>query len=63
MWPKFGNSRISMRDIIITSISQGFDQKKYFFERWSWFNFNNLGLALGAALKYYVSVVKRLNYH
>ena len=27
MWPKFGNSSISMREVIITSILQGFDQK------------------------------------
>ena len=26
MWPKFGNSRTSMREIIITSTLQGFDQ-------------------------------------
>ena len=31
MWPKFGNSNISMREVIITSILQGFDQKKQFF--------------------------------
>ena len=31
MWPKFGNSSISMREVIITSILQGFDQKKRFF--------------------------------
>ena len=27
MWPKFGNSSISMREAIITSILKGFDQK------------------------------------
>ena len=31
MWPKFGNSSISVREVIITSILQGFDQKKHFF--------------------------------
>ena len=31
MWPKFGNSSISMREVIIRSILQGFDQKKQFF--------------------------------
>ena len=31
MWPKFGNSRISMRRIIIISILQGFDQKSHIF--------------------------------
>ena len=31
MWPKFGNSSISMREVIIISILKGFDQKKQFF--------------------------------
>ena len=31
-----------------------------FFEGWSWFKFNNLGLALGASLKFYTSVAKGL---
>ena len=31
MWQKFGNSSISMREVIITSILQGFDQKNHFF--------------------------------
>ena len=31
MWPKFGNSSISMREFIITSILWGFDQKNHFF--------------------------------
>ena len=31
MSPKICNSRISMREVIITSILQGFDQEKYFF--------------------------------
>ena len=31
-----------------------------FFERWSWFKFNNLGLVLGMVLKFYTSVSKRL---
>ena len=30
MWPKFGNSSISTREVIITSISEAFDQKKHF---------------------------------
>ena len=32
MWPKFGNSSISVREVIITSILKGFDQKTLFFE-------------------------------
>ena len=31
MWPKFDNSIISMREVVITSIFWGFDQKKTFF--------------------------------
>ena len=31
MWPKFGNSSISVREVIITSILQGFDHKNHFF--------------------------------
>ena len=49
-----------MREVIIISILKGFDQKKHFFEGWSWFKFNNLGLALGMNLKFYSSVKKGL---
>ena len=31
IWPKFGNSNISVREVIITSILWGFDQKNRFF--------------------------------
>ena len=31
MWPKFGNSSISLKEIIITSILWGFDQNKQVF--------------------------------
>ena len=41
MCPKFGNSSISMREVITTSILQGFDQKTAFFEGWFWFKCNN----------------------
>ena len=58
MWPKFGNSSNSMREVIITSILQGFDQKKQFFEWWSLFKFSDLRLVLGINLKFYVSVAK-----
>ena len=60
MWPKFRNSSISMREVIITSILYGFDQKNHFFEEWSWFKFNNLGLALGTNLNFCISVAKGL---
>ena len=31
IWPKFGNTFISMREVIMISIWWGFDQKNYFF--------------------------------
>ena len=31
MWPKFGNSSLYMREVIITSILQGFDQENHAF--------------------------------
>ena len=49
-----------MREVIITSILLGFDQKNHFFEGWFWFKFNNLKLALGVNLKFYNSVTKVL---
>ena len=51
MWRKLGNFFMSMREIIITSIFWGFDQKTHFFERWSWFKFNNLWLILTIGLE------------
>ena len=60
MLPKFGKSNISMREVIITSILYGFDQKNRFFEGWSWFSFDTLGLALGKNLKFYTNVGKGL---
>ena len=35
-------------------------RKIAFFEGWSWFKFNNLGLALGTNLKFYTNVAKGL---
>ena len=32
MWQKFDNSRVSMREVIITSILQGLDKKKFFWQ-------------------------------
>ena len=57
MWPKFGNSSVSVREVIITSISWGFEP---FFEVWSWFKLNNLGMAVGTDLKFYTSAAKGL---
>ena len=60
MWPKFGNSNISMRGVIITSTYNDLTRKNNCFESCSWFKFNNLGLALSTALKVYTSVTKGL---
>ena len=60
MRPKFGNTSISTIEVIINSVLVAFDQKKQFVKGWSWFQFNNLGLALGMALKFYTRVAKRV---
>ena len=60
MWPKFDNSSITMREVIITLILQRFDLKKWIFEGCFWFKFNYLGLALGMAFKFYTAVTKEL---
>ena len=52
MWLKSGKSSISMTEVIITSILRRFDQKTKGF---SWFTFNNFGLALDMVLKFYTS--------
>ena len=49
-----------MREVIIISILSGFDQKTHFFEGWSWFKFNSLGLALSMGLIFYTRVVEGL---
>ena len=53
-----GYSSIFMREVIISQIIYGFVQKTDF-DGWSWFNVNNLRLALGMTLKFYSSVAKR----
>ena len=45
MWPKFGNSSTSIREVIRIW------PEKHFFEGWSWLNFNNLELALGILIE------------
>ena len=60
MWPKFDNSSIFVREVIITSIFNDLTRKTAFFEGCSWFKFNKLRLALDMALKFYTSVAKGL---
>ena len=49
-----------MKEVIITPILEGFDQKKPFFEVCFWFKFNNLGLALGMPLKFNTNMAEKL---
>ena len=60
MWRKFGNSSITVTEVIITLILQRFDLKNFFLEGCSCFKFNNLRWALGMAIKVYTSVTKEL---
>ena len=56
---KFGNSSISMREVISQpQFYKDLTRKTAFFEGWPWCKFNNLGLALGTNLKCYISVAK-----
>ena len=59
MRSKFDNSSISMKEVVVTSIFFSF---LFFFEGggWSRLKFNNLGLALSIALKFYKMVAKEL---
>ena len=58
MWPKFGNSIISVREE--PQFYKDLTKKTAFLEEWSWFKFNNWELALGTNLKFYTNVVKGL---
>ena len=60
MWPKFGNCTISMEKLLQPQFYKDLTRKTVFFEGWSWFKFNNLGLALSISLKFYSSVAKEL---
>ena len=58
MRPKFSNCRISMRGVRNLNSIRIWPEKPL--EGWSWFTFNNLGLALGTNMKFYTSVSKGL---
>ena len=45
---------------LVTQFCKDFIRKNSFFEGCAWFKFNNLGLALCMALKFFTSVAKRL---
>ena len=59
MWPKFGISSLSMKEVK-PQFYKDVTRKAHFFEGWSWFTFNYLGVALGMALKFYISMAKGL---
>ena len=56
MWSKLGNSSFSITEVIITQFYK--DLIINFFEGFSWFKFNKLGLVLGMVLKFYSSMEK-----
>ena len=60
IWPKFGNSAISM-EVITISIYMDLTRKTDSSEEWSWSKSKNLGLVLGMALKICSSVEKGLS--
>ena len=60
IWPKFGNSSVSMTEVITTSIFKDLTRKIALSEGGSGFKFNNFGLAIGTNLKFYTSVIKEL---
>ena len=60
MWAKFGNSRISIREVIIISIYKDLARKINSFEGCSRFNFSNFEVALDMDLTFYTSVIKWL---
>ena len=49
-----------MKEVITTAIYKDLTRKTAFFEGWSCFKFNNLGLAQVTNWKFYISVVKGL---
>ena len=58
MWPKFGNSIISVKEK--PQFYKDLTRKTAFFEGLARFKFNNWGLALGTNLKFYTNVAKGL---
>ena len=47
-----------MKEVIITLSYKDLIRKNDFFDGWSWFKFNNLGLALDMDLEFYTSLRK-----
>ena len=55
MWPKFGNSTISMREVIITLSLQGLDQKNHFL----WWVVLVQSQLLGTVTRYGIKVLRQ----
>ena len=51
VWPNFDNSTILSEKLSQPQFYKDSTRKSAFFEGWSWFKFNNFGLALGTNLK------------
>ena len=60
MWPKSGNSSICLREVTTTSFYKDLTTKTTFLKGDLDSKINNLGLALGINLKFYISVAKGL---
>ena len=60
MWPKFGNSSIYIREVIITSVLEGFDQKNRFFWGVALVQVQWFGTGLDTNLKFHISLLKVL---
>ena len=58
MWSKFGKSFDNLNFIRISPEKWGDLQEVKILERWTWFKFNNLGLAVGMASEFYTSFRK-----
>ena len=60
MWPKLATLAFLWEKLSQPQFYKPLTRKTTFFEGWSWFKFNNYGLAAGRNLKFYTSVGKGL---
>ena len=60
MWPSLVTLAFLWEKLSWPQFYKDLTRKTAFFEKWSWFKFNNLGLALGPNLQFNASVAKRL---
>ena len=62
MSPKLGNYSIFMKWVILSLFYENLTKTTNFFEGWSLFKSNNLGLALGMVMTFYIIVAKELKW-